>query len=493
MDEQIKHGLPNQCMFLNADGQIMNIEYGKPGFHRSELSTDNQKANREIVNRYNERHGITAEQVKMMHRGALFGWEKLQIPDSLNQWEANMKGNCIFEIEISNLEFIGSYVAAKVSLPATPYENVDALDKTRVTVGKTEYVIEILESPIIYLPQFIDSGINLYELNYLAHRLAAFEPWELDCFEGMLMIDTIQTSYAPVPIDRLINMTHSTVDCQVVYEAQDDLSLGKFYADNGFVPELESLPENVFKWLDYKKIGKELRENERGIFTPDGYVVLNGEISQIYKSGDAIPADQPDYTVLLKVSKVYFNNSQSENDLSAFIKLPIDSRELYNAVREVGAASRKECVLTAVDCIIPRLTRLITDGSFDQANELAKQLQNLEQSNSIPVLKAMLEAAPKDINLEDVSELANHTGDFSILREAGAPVNYAEKEIWKMLTYDSDMDLEKYFDLSLFGWVMMAKNGIVKTSYGLLEPRDGRTVEQYLVRPDISEPCMKIE
>ena len=51
---------------MNANGEIMSIEYGKSGFRRSKLSTENRQANREIVNSYNEKHGITAEQVKTM-------------------------------------------------------------------------------------------------------------------------------------------------------------------------------------------------------------------------------------------------------------------------------------------------------------------------------------------------------------------------------------------------------------------------------------------
>lgn len=73
MADQLKNGLPKQCLFMSADGEIIIIEYGKAGFSRSELSTDNRKANQEIVNSYNERHGITAEQVELMCNGALFG------------------------------------------------------------------------------------------------------------------------------------------------------------------------------------------------------------------------------------------------------------------------------------------------------------------------------------------------------------------------------------------------------------------------------------
>lgn len=173
--------------------------------------------------------------------------------------------NKLFELEIIHPGSFGAETSAAFALPATPYELADALDKARVIDERVIYSTEILNYKLDYLPQFLSPSTNLYELNHLAHRLAALSERELDCFEGMVMKDTINNNYAPIPVDRLINMTHSMADCQIAYEAHDDQSLGLFYADNGFVRELEALPENIIKWLDYGKLGKELREAEGGV------------------------------------------------------------------------------------------------------------------------------------------------------------------------------------------------------------------------------------
>ena len=154
-----------------------------------------------------------------------------------------------------------------MSLPATPYELADVLDKVRITDECVITASEVIDCELEFLPQFVRSDTNFYELNHLAHRLSKLSAWELDCFEGMVIMDAVQTQYAPIPVDRLINMTHSTEHCQIAYEAHDDQSLGKFYADNDFMPELETLSERIFPWLDYGKIGKEMREGEGGVFT----------------------------------------------------------------------------------------------------------------------------------------------------------------------------------------------------------------------------------
>jgi len=487
--DQLKNGLPKQCLFMSADGEIIIIEYGKAGFSRSELSTDNRKANQEIVNSYNERHGITAEQVELMCNGALFGWDTLHVPHPSYRQESSVTGGRIFEIEISRPGSFGANTSATLTLPASPYELADALDKARVTDERVIYSAKIIDSKLDYLPQFLSPSTNLYELNHLAQRLAALSEWELDCFEGMVMMDTVHTEYAPIAVERLINMTQSTADCQVVYEAYDNESLGKFYAENGFVPELETLQEKVFPWLDYGKIGKEMHDGEGGVFTPSGYVVQNGEIAQVYQSGAAIPREKPDYMVLLKVTKGEFNDPKYNNNLVTSLKLPANREALFRAVGEVDAASPEEGVFTAMDCAIPRLTEKITEGLEDigyyygVVNKLAEQLQELDRTGDIPIYKAMLEASPKDISLEDALDLAYRTEDFSLMRDVTSPEDYARDELSKS-TIPLKEKLFTSVNLSLYGVKLMEQNGAVNTDYGILQSRDGQTVEQCLGRPD---------
>ena len=417
--------------------------------------------------------------------------------EQLLRQESGVKDSCIFKIEISRPGAFGVNTAAEVSLPATPYELVDALDKARVTDERVIYSVEILRSELDYLPQFISSSVNLYELNHLAQRMAAFNEWEMNCFEGMVMMDAIQNQYATIAIERLINMTHSTESCQIVREASDDESLGRFYAEYDFVPELETLPERIFPWLDYGKIGKEMREGEGGVFTPNGYVVQNGEIAEVYQSGAASLREKPDYAVLLRVTKGYFNEPEHDNDPVTFLKMPAIDEELHQAIEEVGAAAPEECAFTAVDCIIPWLTEKIADHLYEMdgdcygmVNELVGQLQRLNREGKIPTCKAMLEAAPKDISLEEALYLAYQTNKFTLLRETTSPSDYAAKEIQRIMSYENEKGLEKYFDLPGYGRFLMEKNGISETAYGLLAPCDGQTVEQYLSR---SEHRMKLE
>ncbi|OCN03306.1 hypothetical protein A7X67_13205 [Clostridium sp. W14A] len=483
-NDKKRNGLPQRCYaVLPYEDRLVIITQGKPGYTRSPLDRGDKHLNRVIADEKNtEFGGVTPEQEKAMIKGAIFGWEFAGITADGPEHPGE-----IMELEISRPGSFGAETAATLVLPATPYEILDALDKARVTGDRVIYSIEITSCKLDYLPQFLRPSTNLYELKHLVQRLASMSKWELDCYEGMVMMDAVQTDYAPIAVERLINMTYSLKSCNIAYEAYDNESLGKFYADNGFVPQLDSLPDEIYGWLDYVKIGKEMHDGEGGVFTSSGYVVQNGEILQVYQSGEAIPKEKPDYTVLLKVTKGCFNDPEYDNDLVTFMKLPIDEDDIYRVAEEVAAASPKECAFTAVDCAIPLLTEKITDaledGNMDAVRELSIQLKRLGDEGGIPTCKAMLESAPKDISLEDALDLAYQAGEFRLLREITSPQDYAQ-EVLSRCDIPLKEDLFQSQNLYRYGEKLMEHNKAAATDYGILYSPGGQTVEQCLNRPE---------
>ena len=396
-----------------------------------------------------------------------------------------------FSVELSRWNPSGINPSAEIALPATPYELADALERAG-TAGDTVYSAEVLSCQLDYLPQFIQPDINLHELNHLAQRLSSLSAWELDCFEGMVMMDAVQTQYAPIPVERLINMTHSTEHCQIAYEAHDDSSLGKFYADNDFVPALEKVSDEVYEYLDFAKIGREMREGEGGVFTPHGYVVQNGEIAAEYHSGDASTLEKTDYAVLLRITKGHFNDPAYDNDTAVFLKLPAGDAALLQAVDAVGAASPEECPFSSEDCMAPILTEKISDALYASegdcyglVNELAEQLRRIHDKHNILSYKAMLGEAPGDISLEEALDLSLVSEDFSVIREAANPADYARFVLSKYCI-EQESELFASADLDGYGSKLIQEKGISLTEYGVLWSLTGRTVEQYLDQPSQS-------
>ena len=84
-------------------------------------------------------------------------------------------------------------------------------------------------------------------------------------------------------------------------DALNDSQLGRFYAENGFVPEVEHLPDKVFELLDFERIGREARIGECGVFTKQGYVVQHTELNEAFQTLD-LTLKQPDYQILMELT-----------------------------------------------------------------------------------------------------------------------------------------------------------------------------------------------
>jgi hypothetical protein len=94
----------------------------------------------------------------------------------------------------------------------------------------------------------------------------------------------------------------------------------------------------------------------------------------------------------------------------------------------------------------------------------------------------MLEAAPRDISLEDALDLAYQAGEFRLLREMASPEDYAKSELEKC-SIPLKEELFRGQNLYRYGEKLMERNKAVGTDYGLLFSPSGQTVEQCLVRP----------
>lgn len=391
----------------------------------------------------------------------------------------------IFEVEIGRPGSSGAMTAASLSLPATPFVLADALDKARITDERIIYSTEVLDSNCSYLPSLIPASANIYELNHLAEHLDVLTEWELDCFEGLVRMEADKNG-TPIPLERLINFTHSLENCQIAYEAHNDKSLGKFYVDNDMADIPDNLPAAVYELLDYEAIGRKARITEGGVFTERGYVVLSGEITQVYKSGDTVPLENPAHTIMLEICKGGFEDGGYDKHRSEFPLLPADDGAINRVLVQLGAESPEDCSYRAVDCIVPKLTELVSDYLYASdgdclglVNELAIQLKKLDESGKISVYRAMMEAAPDDLTLEDAIDLTNQVEWFRLLPDVRSPSDYAKRQLNLYQIECADI-LFRNSNLYDYGQTLIKEKGLCLTEYGLLDTMSGQPVQEML-------------
>lgn len=389
----------------------------------------------------------------------------------------------VLEVEIIKKGGLGEVNSCVVELPATMWEQQDALEKAKITDASTPYTVTAWDSPFEFVSEIIPQTENLYEVNRLAELISDMGEIEhgiITAFEALVKMD--ERAHVPHTIDRLIALAMSTSDV-LVAPAKNDKELGDFVVENEMDERLSILDDFTLSMIDREKIGKEYRESEGGIFLHGLYAVNNGKIKE---SPVFCQPEAPLGTVLLKITKDTLDNPTRNNGLSATLTLPAEAYQLNEVIIAVDAASAEECSFEALDCIVPQLTEKISDKLYASEGdcyglvcELAKSLDTLNTQGKLPVYKAMISAAPGEITLEDALDLSYQTEGFSLSAKLQSSADYAEEQL---LQSNAPMPhtLLKMIDLYCYGKALMEENHVLETPYGLLRCEDGQTLEQML-------------
>lgn len=176
-------------------------------------------------------------------------------------------GKRIFEVYLAKEGVPNNEAYAKLDLPASPWELWDALDKVRLNEGEQLYMeIDDYYAFEYLAPHLEELDISLNELNDLAARLATLDEVQGIAFEGLFSMEVQKKVNANGGIITMQDMRDLAVsvktDCYHVVDAADDAQLGRFYAENDFVPELEGISDAVFEMLDFAGIGRMMRCSE---------------------------------------------------------------------------------------------------------------------------------------------------------------------------------------------------------------------------------------
>ena len=373
----------------------------------------------------------------------------------------------VFEVWLGH-KYIGENDAyAEFTLPATTYELRDALARAELREGDAAYCEILGYTRFPYLEYYLEGTDDLYALNALAEKLSSLEDWQADAFEGLVYMEYEKKE--PVGLPRLYDLAASTEACQVLYEVKNDSDLGRFYVDNDFVPEVEGLPEPVFKLLDYAKIGRQYREGEGGVFLRhgSGYVTQTGDLKEEFKDLGLTPKE-PDYAVLLEVAV-------PDTDISVKLKLPCEPAELETVPDMIGAESWDGLTWRCADCRAPSLADAFTTAdSIVLINDTAGLLESLPDEE-LDKLKGLSNAL--GINrLEDVSRLIGRLGDYRLVTQCNSSVEFVRHLLSGPLLPGEIALLLPHVNCDGFTEAILQREGSELTPYGLLERRDGEAV-----------------
>ena len=382
-------------------------------------------------------------------------------------------GKKILRVYLAKNDTPYSAAYAKLDLPASPWELWDALEKVRLQTGDILYMEIEDYYAFEYLAPHLDGlEISLNELNDLAAQLAALDEVQGIAFEGMFSIEVQKKVNANGGVITLQDLRDLAVsaggDCCHVVDAADDAQLGRFYAENGFIPELDGISDGVFEMLDFAGIGRMMRCSENGVFVNSLYVLRDGELTTAPPCAKDLP-EKPGYLFRLTLGL----HPDIGDDRTVTLILPAAEAELLDAQAQLGTEGWEGVAVIDYDGIIPYAAEF-TDlpMELDEFNVLAAAVRDMPSpEKQLPKLKALL----KQFEVQDIETamgLTEHLDDYVLTPEISSPQETAIDQLHFMTDDHSVELLISHVNLYAYGCDLVREDNAVLSPYGLLHRAD---------------------
>lgn len=362
---------------------------------------------------------------------------------------------------------------AKLDLPASPWELWDALEKVRLQTDDILYMeIEDYYAFAYLAPHLAGLDISLNELNDLAERLAKLDEVQGIAYRGLLEMavqEKVEDSGGIITIQELRNLAVSAkTDCYHVVDAADDAQLGRFYAENEFVPELDGISDEVFEMLDFAGIGRMMRCSENGVFVGSLYVLRDGELTTAPPVQKTLP-EKPGYLFRLTLGLC----PDFGGNCTAVLDMPASEEALAAAQEQLGTLNWENTVVLNYDGILPNAAFFADlPSELEAFNEFAKAVQDIPfPEKQLPKLKALL----KQFEVQDIETamgLTEHLDDYVLTPEISSPQETAIDQLHFMTDDHSAELLLPHVNLFAYGNEIIREDNAVLSPYGLLHRAD---------------------
>ena len=362
---------------------------------------------------------------------------------------------------------------AKLDLPASPWELWDALEKVRLQTDDILYMEIEDYYAFEYLAPHLDGlEISLNELNDLAARLATLDEVQGIAFEGLFSMEVQRKTNANGGVITLQDLRDLAVsaktDCYHVVDAADDAQLGRFYAENGFIPELDGISDGVFEMLDFAGIGRMMRCSENGVFVGSLYVLQDGELTAAPPVQKTLP-EKPGYLFRLTLGL----HPDIGGNRTTELDIPASEEALAAAQEQLGTLNWENTVVLNYDGILPNAAFFADlPSELEAFNEFAKAVQDIPfPEKQLPKLKALL----KQFEVQDIETamgLTEHLDDYVLTPEISSPQETAIDQLHFMTDDHSVELLISHVNLYAYGCDLIREDNAVLSPYGLLHRAD---------------------
>ena len=377
----------------------------------------------------------------------------------------------IFEVYLAKEGIPNNEAYAKLDLPASPWELWDALDKVRLQTDDILYMEIEGYDAFEYLSPHLDGlDISFNELNDLAALLSALDEVQEAAFEGLFSMEVqrkVNANGGVITLQDLRDLAVSAkTDCYHVVDAADDAQLGRFYAENEFIPELEGISDAVFEMLDFAGIGRMMRCSENGVFVNSLYVLRDGELTTAPPVQKTLP-EKPGYLFRLTLGLC----PDFGGDRTAVLDLPASEEALAAAQEQLGTLNWENTVVLNYDGIVPNVATFADlPMELEEFNAFTKAARDIPRFE-VPKLKALLEQFEVQ-DIETAMGLTEHLADYVLTQDLSSPQETAIDHLRFMTDDHSAELLLSHVNLYAYGCDLIKEDNATLSPYGLLHRAD---------------------
>ena len=354
----------------------------------------------------------------------------------------------------------------ELTFPVSQYEMMDAFEQIHTkSPGDVYWQVDEFYC-FDYLAPHLDESMSIFEFNSLTEQLSKLDERQEAAMEGLLQMQVnkhMQENGGIITVPELMMLASNVDRCQVLADIHTDEALGKFYVENGFREDLDALPDSAYALLDYAKIGKQMREDEAGTFTPHGYVVRTEELQPL-------PEHEPQREISYMIRLTLMNHENEQK--TSVLDLPATEQRMQEVQKELDAPEWYAALFTGCDAIVPQLNTMLTDvEDLPRINELARSLQELKASGLLTKFKAVVGATQCE-SLDDVFDRLENLPQYCFeakIRDKDALV----RDELEFVLGGKDADLiYKHLNREAYAEDVLKQYGAELTPYGMVNRAD---------------------
>lgn len=365
-----------------------------------------------------------------------------------------------------------------LELPASAQEVDDVFAKPGDAGEKMPVLVREAKTSVPHLEERL-KGLDFEKketrdhLNFLAERIGYLTRTEQDVFSAVLRMEDAKS------LEEIINLSYNLDQYELLPTGTDPNVVSRLLLkkDKGI-----EIPAEIAGFLDHERVSSAYFLRHKGEFSPSGLVLKKEPalLEKIYGNGRYVdPGYEKDSMILLRLYPKGFRSPNREHVLS----VPAPPKRIALAKERLGTENLAECGFYT-SCVIPEdLTDYLPAGfSVEEINQAAVYfMENVLDGTRETFLHllAVLEAeCPR--TLKEVLEVAGNLEDYRICPEGiDSPQEYVHQTLEDLYV---DGFLEQFLDMKRLAEALMAKNGAVETSSGIV------TSEKWRFRSFAEEP-----